>query len=198
MNWIGRKVEFLTKSIVNNLAELKIIEVENIEIYYFGMIEGIMLMFNILFTLLISLILSDIKTGMIFLFFFAPLRCYAGGFHAKSRRGCFYCSIIFVVIALQGIKLLDSFGIELLIVLFLISYCIGKESPVENINKPLNLNERERFRKKTITILFLEDIVAMIFWRLYASIMNIIVMAQIIEMILIFMTKLEKKNIKCT
>lgn len=186
---VKREMELLINFVVNYLVKLEIIEAGEVEIYYFGIREGILLIFNIIFTLLISFVLSDIRTGILFLICFAPIRCYAGGFHAKTRRKCFYYSIVIVVIALEGIKILDFLGVELLILLFLTSYWIGRKSPVENINKPLNVDERKIYRKKTNSILCLEDMIALLFWRICPLITNVVVMAQMIELVLIFMAK---------
>lgn len=180
--------------IVNYLIELNMIDMDDAEIYYFGIAEGLLLIFNIILTLLISVILSDIKTGILFLFFFAPIRCYAGGYHAKTRKKCLFWSIAILVIALGGIKLLDSFGSELLILLYFISYKIGSESPVENGNKPLNMNERIIYKKKTIHILCLEDILALLFWRISPLITYVVVIAQIIEIILLIHGKRQLSN----
>lgn len=59
--------------IVNYLIELNMIDMDDAEIYYFGIAEGLLLIFNIILTLLISVILSDIKTGILFLFFLHQL-----------------------------------------------------------------------------------------------------------------------------
>ena len=107
----------------------------------------------ILFSLIISWLMGDIIVGLIFKLTYIPIRIYAGGYHANSKRRCNYLSygsmmicmiLIFYVpmkIVLMNLLLLFS-----VIIIFLFS-------PIESPNKRLNSGERNEFRRKSIIYL---------------------------------------------
>lgn len=95
---------------------------------------------------------------LVFYVSYSLLRIFAGGFHAKTRQGCYLASIIFINVCFAAIQFLE-WGSRLFIGLGLLSICtVLCLSPVENPKKPLNSAERTLFRRRTGIVLFGESV----------------------------------------
>jgi Membrane protein putatively involved in post-translational modification of the autoinducing quorum-sensing peptide len=83
------------------------------------------------------------KYYIIILIFFAPIRLFTGGYHAKTYWGCFFITfVIFSLIITIGKYL--SFNTITLILSLVVSFilvCIY--APVDNINKRIKNKERK-------------------------------------------------------
>lgn len=131
------------------------------EIYYFGLKEGLIFFSNVLLALLLSSVARDLKSGVVFLGAFFPVRRYVGGFHAKSRIQCFWYSMTFVWCALRSIDSLLKLSMKLqCISIMSVSILLYHVSPLENYNKPLNIQEIYVYKQHLLIILLIECIVA--------------------------------------
>lgn len=89
---------------------------------------------------------------------YSLLRIFAGGFHAKTRQGCYLASIICINVCFAAIQFLE-WGGSLSIGLALLSICtVLCLSPVENPKKPLSSAERTIFQRRTRIVLFGESV----------------------------------------
>lgn len=110
-------------------------------------------------------LVSNCLFGMIaFLFTFFPLRIYAGGFHARGYRSCYWLSItsIFIMVFLsKAITAPLSYVLFVIIglVASIIIFCI---SPIADPNKPLEDSEVKKYCEKTRLIVSIEMLTVII------------------------------------
>lgn len=141
--------------IAGNIAILflkkNIISEDDVPVYKYGMqvlignIMGMMLIVGI------SIMLSRLVEGIIFVFLYATLRIYTGGYHAKTSLRCntFFVLTYLLVLELNELAINSS----LAWILFLLSYMIiVRYSPVENVNKDLEDYERIKYKRKSVII----------------------------------------------
>ena len=137
-----------TDRIVDFFISNEIIEKENREIYAFGISQGLSLILNIFSTIVVGLVLGLVWESVLFLVFYMSLRCYAGGFHAKTPLRCYLYSLLLVAVSLIIIQQAGtSFYYKALTFAAVLGIWIMV--PVENETKPLNATERSIYRKRT-------------------------------------------------
>lgn len=103
---------------------------------------------------------------IIFLACLMPLRQNAGGVHMASRIGCAIGSFIVLVVSALIIKYIDiHYGIQMLVMCFS-SMCIAKIAPVDNVNNPLEEDERILIAERMIYILATECIAFLVLYLL--------------------------------
>ncbi|MEG1994510.1 MAG: accessory gene regulator B family protein [Oscillospiraceae bacterium] len=138
------------------LAKNKIINSEDIDLYSYGMKQGLIMLLNLLTTLAIGLAFGMLVESIILTIAYIPIRIYSGGYHSKTQLTCYFVSIIIAVIELFIVKYIY---INILISLFLsmlFGIVIFVLSPVEDENKPLDSTEIAVYKKKSRTILVSE------------------------------------------
>lgn len=54
---------------------------------------GITVLLNLISTIVIGVIASNVFESIAFFVFYIPLRSYAGGYHASTPRRCYFISI---------------------------------------------------------------------------------------------------------
>jgi len=85
------------------------------EVVVYGFEQGIIALFGIMIALLMGAIFGIFLQGCIFMLAFIPLRMYAGGYHASTRRRCAVISFILLFICFSGIKFWNISGFNTLI-----------------------------------------------------------------------------------
>lgn len=138
----------LAEDIAFLLITHKIIDIEQRDVYIYGL-EVILLNGGLLLVfLLISLLFSAMINFWAYLIFFLPLRIFSGGYHAKTSECCFILSTIMYGFSVAVTKLLPLLYTEfywwiagaasiLIILIF---------APLINTNNPLNEVQKKRNR----------------------------------------------------
>lgn len=149
---------------VNEQVKSGNIKEEDISVYQYGytlMFEKLM---NLVLMVMIILVTGHWQTGIVFLAAFVPLRSYAGGYHAKSVISCTVLSNAVLLMAIVVVKTIRAdIALELVIeILTLIVF--NRKAPVSSKNKPLLLEEQKRYKKITLKIALLEDIIGIILY----------------------------------
>lgn len=144
-------ISVLSKKVVIFLIEMKMVKDEDRELYEYGMF--IMLSNFIFFVLsgLLGWMQGNIWESLLFYVLFSALRCYAGGYHAKSEAECTCYTTIALFIASYAISLLykANNNFFLICLLVLCSYVVCRLSPLDSGNKPIDNKEKIAYRKKT-------------------------------------------------
>ena len=134
-----------------------IIEEADGELYLYGIRQGFSFLFNIISTLFLGFLLGMPAESMIFMLFYIPLRCYAGGYHEKTPLRCYILSMVTVAFMLFGLRFVPF---PVFIAAAVASAAlIFRIAPIGTKNKVLSEDERVHFSKKTRTVLFLEIMV---------------------------------------
>lgn len=140
-------------------------ESDEVEIIRYG-VEIIFLKGIFWVTLLVAgLLFCCFWECLIFLLMFSSLRTYAGGYHTESRLKCFIYSLCTVCISLTIVKLFANpivLWISYVLVVPII-FIVFRVSPVDTENKRLDDDEKRRFKKISVLILFIEIAVSIIF-----------------------------------
>lgn len=143
--------------LVNSFLQNGIISKEDIEIYQFG-IECFVLKFvNCLSYIIIGFLMKMPLELFLMGGILIPLRRSAGGYHAKTRAGCYLFSCIVVTLALSlcRIQFVQYIWYAML---FIADLFIMLLAPVDNENKIMDTSEKAHFRKKTMKLLIITNI----------------------------------------
>lgn len=140
---------------IEQLCNADIIGENEKELYKFGL-EGLLFTsLNLGTALIIGIVMDAILECVVFLMAFLPLRQYAGGYHAKTRVGCYLLSVTCIWVAMSILvhqefkKYMLVMACAMVIVIFLLS-------PVENENRELTCDEKMRYGRIAKVILLLE------------------------------------------
>lgn len=87
----------LVKSILLKMQTMKFVDEEDIEIYQFGLECMLLKLVHITSYLLIGICMREFFSLLVSGSILIPLRRKAGGYHAKTRIGCylFSCCVVF-------------------------------------------------------------------------------------------------------
>lgn len=149
----------MTDRILDQMLKLHIIEEEEEEIYRFGL-EGLMLkLLHYTSYLLIAAFSHTLVQFLVFFTAFLLLRKSAGGYHAKTRTGCYIGSCLTVAVVILCMKAFsawnDNMPIDIIFDVFMMpaAVMIWWIAPLGNRNRNLDTSEIKYFRKKTLIFL---------------------------------------------
>ena len=171
---------------------------DNREIIRYGLeILFIKIVFSMC-ALLIAFSLHCFRECIVFLIAFSAIRTSAGGYHAKTRIQCFVMSMFMIIINIGAVNLVAHY-ISLyyyLAPLALISVvAIWFLSPVDTENRPLDADEKIRFKKRTRILLCLELVSVIIMEILNLRIIvSEILLATIFMAVLLIMELIVKRK----
>lgn len=152
------------KKLIKGTVEILIandpkIESERIK-YEYGLNVFFSSLFNMLGILLIFTMAGYLKEMLLLIMFFATLRTFVGGYHAKSRVRCF---VFFLFLSVGMLWLHNTVNFieyrnELFIALLVCILFIAVFAPMDTSNKPLSLKEKDTYRKKALIIVISQSI----------------------------------------
>ena len=143
---------------------------------------------------MIGVVFHDIKTVVLFLVLYIPLRTYSGGWHADRLWKCTFISNLILVIA----EVISNYCIEYIPVIYcvplmiLFGIYILVVSPVDTESKPLENDEIKSYNKKVKIISFLHSIVLILF--IFFQNRKGIIIIEYVYMVQAMMLVIEKIN----
>lgn len=147
----------LLKNILSRMREKGLLEESEEDVYLFGLecllLEVVHYLSYIIIAFTMGMTIPMIVTAMVLI----PLRRKSGGFHARTRSGCYLFSCFVVVV----VCLLDKVVFPLwlgAVTIFGANVIIFAFAPIENENRILDYNEKKKFRKQALMILGLADV----------------------------------------
>lgn len=186
------------EKIINNLVDRcckeEIIENEYREVVAYGIRNLLHICMNMMISIIIGCLFNCLLYVMIFTIAFLLLRTYAGGYHNKTRLGCYVNSCILVIGTACFVKYVHLSEIVIVIssivcVLFS-SLCIWKWSPVDSENKPLDADEKTSYAKIAKRIFLCETfLVILALFGGSFKVAETLVMAIFISGVLVFMER---------
>lgn len=127
---------------------------EEADVYRFGIEVTILKALHLFSYLVIAVCMRRVPEFIVIFSIFCAFRRNVGGFHAKTRTGCylFSCSVIVMALAAAGNEIdpIFLYGLtfcELMLLLFVF--------PVKNENRPLDEEEIVCFRKRLFILILL-------------------------------------------
>lgn len=153
----------LAKDIAFILIKNKIVDIEQRDVYVYGLEVFLSNASLLIIFLVISLLSSTFMHFVAFLAFFFPLRIFAGGYHAKTSEKCFALSTVMYAASLAVIRFMPllyksvyamAAGIVFAVIIFIFA-------PLVNKNNELNGKQIKRNRI-IARIILIADLVAFI------------------------------------
>ena len=146
----------LADNIVKWMLNNQIIEENKAVICKWGISHILDTIFNIATFLIIGILFKMPIETIIFTLGYIPLRIYAGGYHAKTPFRCWCLSNIILAVSLVIVqnakKCYIAFGVLSLIAIVVLIVLM----PVEDLHKPLDQNDRKKYKKRGVAILAVE------------------------------------------
>ena len=160
--------KFIDK-IVDKQVKNKMMSEDEINIYRYGYFLMFEVVMNIIISILIGIIFKDIKTIIIFLAMYIPIRTYSGGWHADKLWKCTVISNVMLIVIELLVKYCGKYysnhdmAVRLIVLLFICVIYICIVSPVDTKEKPLNSKEKKVYRRKLIKIIVFEMCILIVF-----------------------------------
>lgn len=154
-------------NIVKWMLNNRIIEENKAVICRWGISHILDTVFNIATFLIIGILFKMPIETIIFTLGYIPLRIYAGGYHAKTPFRCWGLSNIILAVSLVIVqnakKCYIVFGVLSLIAIVVLIVFM----PVEDLHKPLDQNDRKKYKKRGVAILVIEICISVVFILLH-------------------------------
>lgn len=139
------------------LFRMKTEELVNDEdVYRFGLECLLLKMIHYLSYVFIGFSLHMTVPMLVSVMILMGLKSKTGGYHAKTRLGCYFfsCFIVFLICLLNKVE----FPIWLFaLAVFLANFIIWRFTPVENVNRELDQLEIKDFRRQALLLLGVVD-----------------------------------------
>ena len=156
--------------VTDSLVQNQIIDIEDRDIYCYGVQQGLVAVLNFATTLLIGCLYGMFWESIIYMICYIPLRHYAGGFHAKNPARCYVFSIFMLFSILSAMKWVGFSSQICIIITLSMLVLIYIMAPVANRNKPLDSIEYGIYRNRARIITGIETAIVsalIIFNKLY-------------------------------
>lgn len=161
---VQKVIKEMAGKITDDLIQKKVIDEEVRDIYIYG---SELLVSEILSTMLILVIgafAGCICETILYLCIYTSIRVYAGGYHAATHRNCIIMFNFFYIEIIYIIKMLENANMETVLLYGALAsgVFIFVLAPVEDLRKPLEIEERVVYKKKarTRSILYITTLVA--------------------------------------
>lgn len=146
----------IADNIVKWMLSNHIIEENKVVICKWGISHILDTIFNIVTFLIIGILLKMPFETIMFTIGYIPLRIYAGGYHAKTPFRCWCLSNIILTVSLVLVQNAKKFYIAFCILSLIAVMVLIILMPVEDLHKPLDQNDRKKYKKCGIVILVIE------------------------------------------
>ena len=139
-------------------------ETEDRKLYEYGFHMLFAKGFFFLLTILLGCLFRIIVESIVFFLFFSAIRSYAGGVHAKKESSCTILTsgALFATIAVIKWSIVTDQLLVPLSVILASAVIILVYAPLDSPEKPLDQEEKKRFRKISGLLLLLISIVAIV------------------------------------
>ncbi len=187
----------MNRKITEFLIETNIITYDEAELYQYGLdLIGKKVM-HILLILSIGLMGGHFLGMVSFLIAYVCLREYAGGYHARTTKGCYCCTAFVTLFVLAMFFMFRQLNVGWICICMLISgsYIWGC-SPQETLSKPLSESEKAFYGKKARKNLVCTGVLFGLSYRICGEIAAGIFGAWIVQMIMLFIGRCFAKNIR--
>ena len=157
-------MERISKKLTNWMIAKEVITRDDEEVYEYGVFQVLSNMLDTVSILVLAVIFQKVLVVCCYIVCFSLLRKYAGGYHAKSVKGCYLMTVGSTALMLWVISFCKIPTAVILAFWMLSGVFVFLFAPVQNRNKRLDEVERVVYRKKALVILMLESI---FLWGLY-------------------------------
>lgn len=183
-------VEKISHRISQYMISQEVFEEDYLRICQLGIEVMISTMITTVGILFIGYIMSMTLAAILFCLCFTTVRNYAGGYHARTRVRCNLLSWLEAFCVLWFVKRRPEVSslllfAEIVVVMVLLLWL----APLENKNKPLSANKKERNRKWMLGWLLFWDIMAIGIYFYHNSYASVMIHTQMMVMLLVILEK---------
>ena len=156
----------ISDRVTDSLIQNQIINIEDRELYYYGVQQGLVAVLNFITTIIIGCLCGMLWESIIYMISYIPLRHFAGGFHAKTPTRCYIFSILMLFSVLSAMKWV-VFSCTICSVIAILTFSIiFLSAPVADRNKPLDSTEHYVYRNRARMIAGIEMIIVLVLiWK---------------------------------
>lgn len=187
-------LENFANRIANALCESNLICNDDREIYQFGIEIALLKCIHVITMLIIGAVFGLFFESVIFIVCYSILRDYAGGYHAKTKVGCYVISWVMIILVIIVVKNCPAIAISKVSALGLLlsAIIIFILAPEDNPNKPLDQTEVKRYRNRARLLVIIEILLAALLWAISInSILLIITLSQMSVSIMLILRKVQ-------
>lgn len=152
----------ISETITQFFLHQESISEEEKDVYKYGVEITVSSLLNVILILLIGLLFDNLLSGAVFLVCFIIVRKYTGGYHAETY---FRCNMVlcttYTIVYISSNNFDINVWSEILILLVDFEMVI-KYSPVNNIHKKLDINQKKNFHRLAILFYMLFSIISLI------------------------------------
>lgn len=180
--------------LVQMLVETKTISEEEIKLYMYGIEQGITYIMNWSITIMVGILFGNLIPTLGFMAMYIPLRSFAGGFHAITKRRCFHYSNILVLCCEIIFYFWEYIPVWMVGITFLFgNLIIISLSPIQSKNKPLAEYEITQYKSTVFKIMIIGYICIASFIGLKWYLLGVgVALAFIAEAVLLLIAKIVK------
>lgn len=149
----------MVRKVVDSLVQWGCVSPGEQEVIAFGLEQGFYSMLGVAVALILSSVMGIGMQGMVFLTAFIPLRTYAGGYHAASRKSCgviSVCMLVGIYLVLKYWRAALSVTAGCFLITGIVIYML---LPVDTPNHRFEDGEREAYRRRGRWVLGIEAVV---------------------------------------
>ncbi len=180
-------ITFFSRRIADFLYHKNIIAEDDVEICQYGYEVLFFNLFNALLVLLMGFALHKLLYSVIFFLIFAVLRQYCGGYHAKSTVICtfVYLSAYLFVILIASSRFIGEIYTLSTNVVLSAAYIttIVLYAPIENPNKPIDKEEKKKYRNISVMLGLLIIMAGLIAYHINVHISAVIALTLFVVML---------------
>lgn len=186
----------LADEIICYFIKYKKININEREVYTYGMEFILLNLADILITLIIAFFSQTWWHFISFILIFIPLRITCGGYHCKSSEVCFVVSAmvyLFTVLLDMVIKSLSYWNIGICLTCFLVVVLLA---PIENENNILDMASRKKNKIASVVFISVDSIIfiiLMLFFNQLSVSVLIFILLECLLMLIEFM-RIKLKN----
>lgn len=188
--------QYVSKKIAQKWLADSAINIEEKEIYEYGIEIILSSLVGILLIILLGICFFNIRITLLFLLIFIPIRSYCGGYHAETYLKCnIGMLVVFICTMLIATNVKITFN-AVAIILIVINIHISILSPVVNKSKPLTTSEKTNNKKRSMILSLLLSFIAISLYKYSNIATNIITvtlfMVCLLQLIAIIKNKASK------
>ena len=162
-------VDYVSNRISQTLFETNSISQEEIPIYSYCLSYFLESLIYCTYILLLAFISGQAMNGFLIILIFLPLKIFAGGYHAKTQKQCYFFSYAIVLFILFLVPCFHiAFTTGWIVLYTICSIFIVCLAPIDTPNKRLEKEKRKVLKKWTFFyMLFLTVLSQFLLWTNY-------------------------------
>ena len=192
-------IESIASIITNFLIKRDVVTQKDKDIYKYGFEILLSSIIGILLVLVFGMAAGSLITSLIFILVFCSLRFKCGGYHANSYISCniVFVTVFMVVLLIEKFSENVAISPPTFILIFLLGlFVMYKYAPVENVNKPLDEDEKKSGKRQSFVLYIVWWVVGVVLYKIAYSVMVALAASLLMVIILMLVGFVKERKIK--